>query len=79
MMHDPENPPDMEPPSRGITIPPGDRIKQEYMHFALAVIVVVASLLSNKWEIAHSPDMSTVIMMVLGINAALRRGQGTRE
>lgn len=78
MMRDDENPPDL-PESRGITLPPDDRIKQEYLHFALAVIAVVASLLSNKWEIPHSPDMSTVIMMVLGINAALRRGEGKRE
>ena len=76
-MRDDENLPDAPrvPPS----LPPDDRIKREGMHFALAVIVVVVSLLSNKWEIPHSPDMSTVVMMVLGINAALRRAEGKKD
>lgn len=72
IMRDDDNPPDIpRPPS----LPPDDRIKREYIHFALAVIALVVSLLSNKWEIPHSRDMGTVVLMVLGINAALRKGE----
>jgi hypothetical protein len=77
MMRDDDNPPDLRPPVP--SLPPDDRIKREALHFALAVIVVVVSLLSNKWEIPHSPDMSTVVMVVLGVNAALRRAEGKRD
>lgn len=65
---EPEIPP---PPS----LPPDDRIKREGMHFALYVVIFIGSLLANKWEVPHAPDMSTVVFTILGINAALRKGE----
>lgn len=72
MMRDDDNPPDLpRPPS----LPPEDRIKREGMHMALYAIIFAGSLLANKWEVPHAPDMSTVVFTILGINAALRKGE----
>lgn len=73
----PESPDaDLRPPvPLAPSLPPDDRIKREGMHFALYIVLFVGSLLANKWEIPHAPDMSTVAFTILGINAALRKGE----
>lgn len=74
MMRDDENPPDSAIP-RPPSLPPDDRIKREAMHWSLYAMVFWGSLLANKWEVPHAPDMSTVVFTILGINAALRKGE----
>ena len=76
MMRDDDNPPDTASiPRAPMTLPPEDRIKREALHMALYFTIFVGSLLANKWEVPHAPDMSTVVFTILGINAALRKGE----
>ena len=64
---------------RPTTTPPAAKISREIFHGLFYIIVLIVSLLANKWELKDAPSLSTVITALLVLNAALRKGEGALD